>query len=201
VLLFEILGDESHPNYQAMQAQNNARLHSFLMSAIDTALAVDKPFLSQTLIKSFNFHAITALHINAGEYRVCKVKVGNHIPPEYYRVAALMDDFTNTVNRHWDANDAITLAAYVLWRLNHIHPFINGNGRAARAATYFVLCLKLKGPLLGTITLPELLVRDRNTHLVPALESIDASFNNGNLSLSPLVALLERLIDEQVTSS
>ena len=56
-----------------------------------------------------------------------------------------MDDFVNTVNRAWEKADELTLGAYVLWRLNHIHPFINGNGRTARAASYFVICLKLGG--------------------------------------------------------
>jgi hypothetical protein len=29
------------------------------------------------------------------------------------------------------------LAAYGLWRLNWIHPFVEGNGRTARAVCYF----------------------------------------------------------------
>ena len=92
-----------------------------------------------------NYHAIACLHTNAGEYRPCSVKVGGYAPPEHYRVNTLMDDFVNVVNHRWDKADPIWLTAYVLWRLNNIHPFINGNGRTARAACYFVLCVKVEG--------------------------------------------------------
>jgi Fic family protein len=78
------------------------------------------------------------------------VTVGPYQPPEHYRVGALMEDFVNTVNREWEKSDPVVLAAYVLWGLNAIHPFINGNGRTARAACYFVLCLKAGQWLPGT---------------------------------------------------
>lgn len=200
MLLFEILGAEDHPAYRAMQAQNNARLHDYMLSAIEAALAVDKLFLSQTIIRAMNFHAITTLHVNAGEYRVCEVAVGDFEPPPYFRVAALMDDFTNTVNRYWESANAINLAAYVLWRLNYIHPFINGNGRAARAAAYFVLCVKSGGLLPGNTTLPELLLRDRNEKLVPALQQIDQSMGGQQFTLLPLIELISDLVIEQLDS-
>lgn len=205
MLLFELLGDEQNPIYQAMQAQNNARLHGFLLSSIEAALSVDRPILSQTLIKSFNFHAITTLHIQAGEYRNHQVVVGSDsddqfVPPEYFRVAALMDDFTNMINRSWERADPIALAATVLWRLNYIHPFVNGNGRAARAAAYFVLCVKLEGLLPGKVILPELLVRNRDD-LIAALKAVDAAYLEGNSSLiHPLTDLLNKLISEQIAS-
>ncbi|WP_413916694.1 Fic family protein [Candidatus Skiveiella danica] len=85
-----------------------------------------------------------------------------------------MDDFVNTVNRNWESADPVGLAAYVLWRLNHIHPFINGNGRTARAASYFVLCVKAGQWLPGTTILPELLRRERASY-VTALQSADSS--------------------------
>ena len=50
----------------------------------------------------------------------------------HYRVPGLMDDMVNTVNRDWGESHPIRLSAYVLWRLNWIHPFVNGNGRTAR---------------------------------------------------------------------
>ena len=53
-----------------------------------------------------------------------------------------MDDFVNLINLYWESGDTVRLSAEVLWRLNFIHPFINGNGRTARAACYFVLCVK-----------------------------------------------------------
>ena len=87
---------------------------------------------------------------------------------------------------------------YVLWKFNAIHPFINGNGRAARAACYFVLCLRSGGWLPGAPIVPELIRANRDEY-VAALKSGDASSaNGGKLDLSVLHALLARLIDQQI---
>ncbi len=111
-----------------------------------------------------------------------------------------MDDFVNQVNRNWDRLDAVVLAAYVLWRLNHIHPFINGNGRTARAACYFVICVKSGGLLAGSPILPELLKHNR-TEYVDALRAADDSLKVGPLDFSILHALLVRLLGEQIASA
>ena len=100
--------------------------------------------------------------------------VGEYQPPDHYLVAPLMDDMVNMVNRTWEGADPVVLAAFVLWRLNAIHPFINGNGRTARAACYFVLCLKLGGWLPGKVILPELIRRNRDKY-VSVLKEVDAA--------------------------
>jgi len=197
MILFELVGDENHPAYQSLEVQNGARIHGFLESAVEASLAVKKPFLSQAVIKSLNYHAIACLHTNAGEYRPCEVTVGSYQPPPSFRVLALMDDFVNTVNRNWESIDAVTLATYVLWRINHIHPFINGNGRTARATCYFVLCLKSGGWPKGDTILPELLKRDRSIY-VEALREVDESATNGTLDLSPLHNVVSALLNEQM---
>lgn len=55
---------------------------------------MERPFLSQTVLKALNFHAIACLHTHAGEYRPCEVTVGPYRPPEFFRVGALRDDFS-----------------------------------------------------------------------------------------------------------
>lgn len=201
MILFELCGEsEQHPAYQGLEISNVNRQYDFLRSLVTAALATERPFLSTHIIKALNFHAITCLHTNAGEYRPCQVKVGNHMPPAHYRVEALMDDLVNVVNRNWEGTDSVTLAAYVLWRLNHIHPFINGNGRTARAASYFVLCVKSNGWLSGTTILPELISRDRPDY-VEALQRVDESLTQGALDLNPLHQLLSRLIAEQLNGT
>jgi Fic family protein len=200
LIIFELTQDENHPAYQALEIQNAGRQYDFIKSIVTAAIAMQRPFLSQHVIKALNFQAITCLHTNAGEYRPCRVTVGAYEPPEFYRVDALMEDFVNTVNRNWESTDAVLLATFVLWRLNHIHPFINGNGRTARAAAYFVLCLKLGGLLPGEITLPELLKRDRVAYCA-ALQAADASLATGSLDLSQLHALMQKLLAEQTGSA
>ncbi len=43
-----------------------------------------------------------------------------------------MDEFISVIHENWDImTDPTTLAAYTLWRINWIHPFIEGNGRTS----------------------------------------------------------------------
>ena len=195
MILFEITNTENHPAYEALEIANGARQYDFLRSIVQAALAIGRPFLSTNVLKALNFHAITCLHTNAGEFRPCQVVVGEpptmYEPPATHRVQALMDDLVNQVNRNFTVADPVALAAFVLWRLNWIHPFINGNGRTARAACYFVLCIAAGQWLPGTTILPELLSRERDEY-VAALKTADAG------DMSALHALISRLLEEQV---
>ena len=191
MILYELVGqEEQNPIYQKLSLSNYLRQLGFLESLVVTALDAQRPFLSQTVIKALNYHAIACLHAHAGEYRPCAVEVGSYRPPEDYRVAALMDDFVNDVNRHWESANPIALSAYVLWRLNWIHPFINGNGRTARAVCYFVLCLKIGGWVSGAVVLPELLRRERQ-RCIEALREADSSGDTTDLQ-ELIVELLDR---------
>ena len=200
MILFELVGSESHPAYQDMEIANGNRQYDLLRSIVIASLQVEKLFLSQHVVKALNFHAITCLHTSAGEYRPCPVTVGSYQPPEHYRVPDLMEDFVNSINRSWEQSDAVLLATVVLWRLNFIHPFINGNGRTARAASYFVLCLKAGGWLPGETILPELLRLNRADY-VTALKAGDQSYLAGNLDLTLLHSLVSRLLQEQLAST
>jgi Fic family protein len=108
-----------------------------------------------------------------------------------------MEDFINMVNRSWEQSDPVAIAAFVLWRLNFIHPFVNGNGRTARAACYFVLCLKVGGWLPGSVILPELIRQERPKY-VEALRAADETFNKGQLDITKLHELLSELLKKQV---
>lgn len=200
MILFELTGAESHPVYQDLEVSNGNRQYDFLRSIVQAAVAIGRPFLSEHIIKALNFQAITCLHTNAGEYRPCAVSVGTHTPPDHYRVDALMEDFVNVINRNFESLDPVTLTAMVLWRLNFIHPFINGNGRTARAACYFVLCIRLGGWLPGNTILPELIRRERDAY-VKALQAADQSLQKGNVDLTELHSLLSTLLAEQINGA
>ena len=201
MILFDLAGDnEQHPAYQTLAIENGNRQYDFLRSVVGASLAVGRPFLSAQVLKALNFQAIVCLHAYAGEYRPCQVTVGQHQPPPHYRVEALMDDFVNSVNRDWESTDPVALAAFVLWRLNWIHPFINGNGRTARAGCYFVLCVKAQQWLPGTTILPELIRRER-VRYEAGLQQADNSAVAGGLDLSLLHALLSELLNEQINGA
>ena len=200
MIVFELTGTEGDSEYRRLESKNSLRQLNFLSSLVTTAVNLDRRFLSQTIIKALNYHAIACLHVNAGEYRPCPVIVGDFQPPEHYRVAALMDDFVNRVNMNWENIDMFVLSAYVLWKLNYIHPFINGNGRTARACCYFVLCVKAGGILPGRMILPQLLQENREQY-VNALQHADTMLVDelSSEALVPLTDLIRNLISEQLS--
>ena len=203
MIVYEVTGTEQHPVYKKLEYFNSDRQLHFLESMVDAALEAQRRFLSQTLIKALNFHAIACLHVNAGEYRPCPVEVDAFLPPAHYRVGALMDDFVNDVNLHWNETDPFLLSAFVLWKLNYIHPFINGNGRTARACCYFVLCVKAGGWISGNPILPELLRQHRNRY-VAALQHADDSLDQQAAiedALGPLSELIRELLAVQIASA
>ena len=200
MILYEIFQNEGHPAYRDLSADNLARQYDFLKSIVVAAIAADRPMVSTALIKALNYHAIACLHVNAGEYRPCPVEVGKHLPPEHYRVPELMNAFINEVNRRWGTADPLTLGAYCLWRLNYIHPFINGNGRTARVLCYFVVCVKCSGWIGGEPILPELIQQERKEY-VRLLQSADAAFLEGKEDfLNDLRAFVRRLLSRQLES-
>jgi hypothetical protein len=97
VFVYDIVGVEAHPAYQKLSIENLARQLSFLGSAVVASISVNRPMLSTEVIKALNYHAIVCLHAYAGQYRPCPVTVGDYVPPEHYRVPALMEMFVDEV--------------------------------------------------------------------------------------------------------
>jgi len=195
--LYELAkGDESDSSYQFLQKTNGWRQQHFLNSMILVALETGHPMISHSLIKNINFHAIVGLHHTAGTYRPCEVHVGDYRPPEFYRVEALMDDFINRTNREWTSSPSVELAARALWEINMIHPFVNGNGRTARAVCYFILCVGTGLMLPGQRIIPELMQEPQYRLLYrEALKEAD----KGNLQ--SLNALVSHLLEVQIMSA
>ena len=108
-----------------------------------------------------------------------------------------MDQFTVTVQEIWYVWTEFTLASYVLWRMNWIHPFVEGNGRTARAACYYILCVKSGGLPGGKIIVPERIRHDR-TPYYEALSEADRAWENGELLFPKMENYLARLLDEQI---
>jgi Fic family protein len=200
MFVHDIVGGENNDIYQTLAIENLDRQYGFLRSVVVASLALQRPLLSVEVIKALNYHAISCLHAYAGEFRPCDVKAGERPCPAHFQVPALIHMFVDEVNRNWDQTDPILLATYVLWRINHIHPFVNGNGRTARAICYFVLCLKSGGWLPGQPILPELIRANRAAY-VAALQHSHRTYGEGKLDLSLLQALLSQLINRQMLSA
>ncbi len=205
MILFDSCGGhEGHPAYQQLAVANLNRQYDFLRSVILAAVDIGSPCLSQPVIKALNFHAITCLHSHAGEYRPCGVTVGTgptqFVPAPHEQVPALMGQLEQVIHQYWPDADPVALATFVLWQLNHIHPFVNGNGRTARVAAYYILCVKAGGWLPGQQILPEL-IRANRPEYVAALKAADSAAASGQFDLKALHTLLTRLLNEQLASA
>lgn len=200
MILHEIYRNEEHPVYKQLETSNGERHYDFLRSIVEAAVAANRPFISQQILRSLNYHAIACLHTHAGEFRPCEVSIGEHIPPAWYRVQAQMDDFINDINREMGQADPVYLATYALWRINHIHPFINGNGRTARAAAHFIICVLSGGWLPGSPILPRLIREDRDK-LCEYLKHADQTAAAGQVDLKPLHELVSNCLKSQIESA
>lgn len=101
------------------------------------------------------------------------------------------------VNDEWDAKPAIHLSAYVMWRLNWIHPFDDGNGRTSRMLSYVVLCIRSGQQLPGKNTIPEQISRDKKSYY-HALDAADAACKEGRIDVARLEELLSGLLANQL---
>jgi Fic family protein len=90
------------------------------------------------------------------------------------------------------------LPAYALWRLNWIHPFVEGNGRTARAACYYLLCLRHRQLLPGTKIVPERIREDRQPYYA-ALRAADIEWEQGHFDVRELANYLSNLLKQQLS--
>jgi Fic family protein len=200
MLIWELTQSEDHPAYQDLSIDNLQRQYSFLRSAITASIQINRPFLSTSLIKALNFHAICGLHVDAGQYRKGPVFYNGKEAIEHYRVDEHVSDLVNEINHMWNTTDIVFMASYALWKLNRIHPFINGNGRTARAICYYIVCTKAGKLLNGDPQLPELIRANRKEY-VSLLDYADKELLTGNPHyLMPLCVFISRLVNEQLSS-
>ena len=103
------------------------------------------------------------------------------------------------MNENWGKASPLHLAAYVLWRLNWVHPFTDGNGRTARACSYLVLCLRLGHPLYGANSVPAQIADDKGPYY-DALEAADKAFKTDNIqvNVNEVESLLSVLLTRQL---
>jgi len=89
------------------------------------------------------------------------------------------------------------LAAYGLWRLNWVHPFLEGNGRTARATCYYLLCAREGRLLPGRKIVPER-IRENRSLYVEALRAADQEWDKGHLNVSKMESYLATLLTAQL---
>lgn len=108
-----------------------------------------------------------------------------------------MDRFFSVVHENWGLDHPTMLPAYALWRLNWIHPFVEGNGRTARAACYYLICLKQGRLLPGEKIVPER-IRENRMPYYAALRAADKAWDLGHYDVSVLSEYLSDLLKAQL---
>lgn len=153
-------------------------------------------------VLELNRLAVDGLTDDAGRFRLGPVRIKNskHVPPDHTEVPRYVEDLCDYVNDNW-ARSAIHLAAYVMWRLNWIHPFSDGNGRATRAAAYLILCVRMKTEFPGDRTVPTQISDDKVPYY-NALEAADEAYaRDKTIDLAEMEALLRDLLRKQIDSA
>jgi len=164
-------------------------------------IAPDRPFrLRPSIILQLHDAALNGLSAYAGNWRPGPLEISKskHKPPDRILVPEFVEDMCDYVNDHWEST-AVHLAAYLMWRLNWIHPFDDGNGRTSRIVSYIVMCIRLGTKLPGTPSIPEQISKDRRPYFA-AIEAADAACLEGRLDVSEMEKLLTGMLATQLLS-
>src|SRR5258706_3938815 len=185
--------------YTKIQEQNLLRQYDLLSNCIEIGLHKGIEAFDKYTLWALNYAAVSNICQLGGRYREGPIRVGNHVPPHFNDVPMLMDAFFSLIHENWTIVEHPTaLAAFALWNLNWIHPFIEGNGRTARAACYYLICLKQGRILRGRKIVPERIREDRRPYY-DALQAADHAWDNGKLDVSDMAKDLEGILKGHFT--
>jgi Fic family protein len=185
--------------FARVQEQNLLRQYDLLSNCIEIGLSKGIEAFDKYTLWALNYAAVANIAQFGGRYREDPILVGNHVPPHFKEVPNLMDRFFSIIHENWTLSDHPTvLAAYALWRLNWIHPFVEGNGRTARAACYYLICLKYGALLPGKKIVPERIRENREPYYA-ALQAADRAWDEGNLDVSVLAQYLQDVLKAQLS--
>ena len=182
-----------------IEAENGLRQTKFVIDTIDEQLRQSEGFrLRPSLISRLNRLAVEELSELAGSYRPGPMSISNskHTPPPAEDVQRLVEEMCDYVNDNWD-RDAWHLAAYLMWRLNWIHPYEDGNGRTSRAISYLVLCIKLGLRLPGSKTIPEVIAENKGPYYV-AIDEADSAARQSKVDVTAMERVLKDALADQL---
>ena len=192
-----VLEGEDKILYDGVQEKNLIRQYDLLTNCIEIGLKQGPRAFDKYTLWALNHVAVANISQFGGRFREEPIYVGNHIPPHFKEVPELMDRFVSAIHENWYIFPPTYLAAYGLWRLNWVHPFIEGNGRTARAVCYYLLCVRSGALLPGTKIVPERIRENRQPYYA-ALRAADLAWHEGNLDVSLMDGYLAGLLQAQL---
>jgi len=194
--------EKNHPElFARIQEQNLLRQYDLLSNCVEIGLQKDIEAFDKYTLWALNYTAVANIAQFGGRFREQPIYVGKHIPPHFEKVPNLMDQFLSVIHENWTIMDHPTvLPAYALWRLNWIHPFVEGNGRTARAACYYLLCLRYGALLPGKKIVPER-IRENREPYYEALSEADKHWAEGHFNVTALSEYLQNLLKAQLAEA
>ena len=187
--------------YTKIEEHNLLRQYDLLSNCIEIGLEKGIEAFDKYTLWALNYAAVANIAQMGGRYREDPISVGNHRTPHFKDVPNHMDRFFSLIHENWTIVDHPTLLpAYALWRLNWIHPFVEGNGRTARAACYYLICMKQGRLLPGKKTVPERIKEKRDSYIA-ALQAADGAWDEGRYDVTQLAVYLEGLLQEQLSEA
>jgi Fic family protein len=184
--------------FAKIEEHNLLRQYDLLSNCIQIGLSKGIEAFDKYTLWALNHAAVSNIAQFGGRYREEPISVGNHTPPHFRTVPDHMDRFFSLIHENWTIIDHPTmLAAFALWRLNWIHPFVEGNGRTARAACYYLLCMRAGSLLPGKKIVPER-IRENRVPYYAALQSADRAWEDGRYDVGDLATYLGGLLRDQL---
>jgi Fic family protein len=184
-----------------IEARNGLKQFDLGLRMIEEGISRGSAFrFRPSMIFALHREALEGLSSYAGMPRPASVGIegSQHEPSGAHLVPELIEDMCDYINGEWASKTAVHLASYVMWRLNWIHPFSDGNGRTSRISSYLVLSVKLGYLLPGSCTIPDQIVENRKPYF-DALEDADKNYSNGIIDLRLMEDFIERLLAVQLT--
>ena len=118
--------------YKRIQEQNLLRQYDLLSNCIEIGIEKGIESFDKYTLWTLNHVAVANIAQFGGRFREQPIYVGNHNPPHFEKVPNAIDQMLSVIHENWTVVDHPTaIAAYALWRLNWLHPFVEGNGRTA----------------------------------------------------------------------
>lgn len=184
-------------------------------------------FINEFIEKKLDFKFIIDLHAImtskteaqrcAGDFRKKEVFVTDHldgeiahIPPDFNEVEPMMKDLCNFINDDNEFIHPIIKASILHFMIGYIHPFLDGNGRTARALFYWFL-IKKDYSLIKSISISKVILESRTQYDKAFLKTenddndlnyfINYSIKNLRVAFEKLATYRDKKIAERERSS